>query len=346
MNAAERDDPRRRASRPRIPNPVVRVVCVVRAALAVLGLLVTLLGCSPVGPTDSAGPAGSSGSAPAGAGPSGARTRASTPSSPSPPGRSTSPVPARSPSSRTPDRPSCAGSAGSPEVPDRLSLAGRRGSAFAFAPLDRPGDVTVEGRVSGAAAWSTSKVLIVAAYLDTAIDGRPERITAGNRRLITAALARSDETAVNLIRNQIGARPGPAMTSVLRSIGDKATRVPDSYLGTMVWSIREQVRFMAALHAGRVVSPAASRYLLGVMRPIAAHSWGLGRIGATAYKGGWLRADTPTRQMGIVDGYAVAIITTKGPAVRQSDGDAAHVQQLNRLAGQLQQRLDFEKACR
>ena len=42
------------------------------------------------------------------------------------------------------------------------------------------------------------------------------------------------------------------------------------------------------------------------MHPIEAHSWGLGTIGATAWKGGWLRADTVTRQMGIVDGYAVA----------------------------------------
>jgi hypothetical protein len=34
-----------------------------------------------------------------------------------------------------------------------------------------------------------------------------------------------------------------------------------------------------------------------------------------------LRRDTVTRQMGIVDGYAVAIITDAvGPAVRQSDG--------------------------
>ena len=209
----------------------------------------------------------------------------------------------------------------SPVVPSRLSLVGRRGSAFAFARLDRPRDVTVEGHIAGpAAAWSTSKVLIVAAYLDTAVDGHPERVSAANRRRITAALTRSDETAVNLIRDQIGARPGPAMTSVLRSIGDETTRVPDTYLGTMVWSIREQVRFMAALDAGRVVSPAASRYLLEAMRPMAAHSWGLGRVGATAYKGGWLRADTATRQMGIVDGFAVAIITTTGPACARTTG--------------------------
>ena len=80
------------------------------------------------------------------------------------------------------------------------------------------------------------------------------------------------------------------------------------------------------------------------MQPIRAHAWGLGTIGATAYKGGWLRASTATRQMGIVDGYAVAIITTAGPAVRQTDGDSAHVRQMNRLARLLEERLAYERS--
>ena len=68
--------------------------------------------------------------------------------------------------------------------------------------------------------------------------------------------------------------------------------------------------------------------------------WGLGTIGASAFKGGWLRSDTETRQMGIVNGYAVAIITAHvGPAVLQADGDVAHVQQMNALAARLQSRL-------
>ena len=247
-------------------------------------------------------------------------------------------------SSRPPTTPkptaSCTG-----EVPDRISLTGVRGRAFAFAPLNDPGEVTTEGRVQGSAAWSTSKVLVVAAYLD-AVEGKdPDRISRSNRRLITAALTRSDGNAVNTIRDQIPGRPGLAMTSVLRSVGDKTTVAPDSYQGTMTWSIREQVRFMAALDAGEVVSPAASRYLLNTMRPIKAHSWGLGKIGATAYKGGWLRQTTATRQMGIVDGYAVAIITNVGPAVVQTDGDAAHVEQMNKLARRLEKRLAYKKAC-
>ena len=35
------------------------------------------------------------------------------------------------------------------------------------------------------------------------------------------------------------------------------------------------------------------------MRPVEAHAWGLGTIGASAYKGGWLREDRVTRQLGL-----------------------------------------------
>jgi hypothetical protein len=240
-----------------------------------------------------------------------------------------------------------ANSSGSPEpVPKRLSLVGHRGNAFAFAPLSKPADVTVEGQVSSSPAWSTAKVLVVAAYLATTTHGHPKRVSADNRVLITLALSRSDAVAVQTIRGQIPGRPGAAMTAILRAIGDTTTVAPDTYQGTMAWSIREQVRFMAALEAGRVVSPAASAYLLKTMRPIKAHSWGLGKIGATTFKGGWLRHDSPTRQMGIVGRYAVAISTDVGPSVVQTDGDAAHVREMNRLARILLERLTYDEACR
>ena len=231
--------------------------------------------------------------------------------------------------------------------PKPPGLAGDRRNAFAFAALDDPTDATVEGHVSSSPAWSTSKVLVVAAFLETAAGGDPERVSSSNRRLIKAALTKSDADAVLALRNQIRGRPGLAMTRVLRAIGDTRTVAPDRYEGLMPWSIREQVRFMAALSAGKVVSRAASAYLLRSMHPIEAHSWGLGTVGAAAWKGGWLRADTVTRQMGIVDGYAVAIITDAvGPAVRQTDGDSAHVKQMNRLARLLQRRLAYEQSRR
>ena len=203
--------------------------------------------------------------------------------------------------------------------------------------------MTVEGNVSSSKAWSTSKVLVVAAFLDTVCDGDPGRATAQQRRWISAALTASDMNAVIALRDAIPGSPGAAINTVLRSIGDTRTVAPDASQGGMQWTIREQVRFMAALSSGRVVSKSTSSYLLSVMHPIRAHQWGLGTIGASAFKGGWLRSDTVTRQMGIVDGYAVAIITDAvGPAVVQTDGDAAHVQQMNYLAKVLDRRLAKE----
>lgn len=227
-----------------------------------------------------------------------------------------------------------------PSATGLTSLRGNTRNAIAWAPLSNPADIHVEGSVPSYRAWSTSKVLVVAAYLDTVVDGDPSRIPARERGWIKAALTASDGDAVVAIRNEIPGRPGAAIDRVLRSIGDTTTSGPDTSQGSMQWTVRQQLRFLSALHAGRVVSPEASAFLLGQMHPIAAHRWGLGRIGAGSFKGGWLRADTETRQMGIVGGYAVAIITAgDGPAVLQTDGDSAHVQQMDRLAALLATRL-------
>ena len=225
--------------------------------------------------------------------------------------------------------------------PDALtSLREDSRNAIAWAPLNHPGDVTVEGSVPSSRAWSTSKPLVVAAYLDTVVDGDPAAIPDKERSWIRAALRKSDGDAIGAIRREIPDSPGRAMTDVLRSIGDTSTTAPDSAEGTMQWNVREQVRFMAALGNGRVVSPAASEFLLQQMQPVATHRWGLGAIGARAFKPGWYRRDTETRQMGIVGNYAVAIITAGvGPAIRQSDGDYAHVWQINRLADLLARRI-------
>ena len=105
------------------------------------------------------------------------------------------------------------------------------------------------------------------------------------------------------------------MTRILRSVGDTTTTAPDSYRAGCSGVSAEQVRFMAALGNGQVVSREASAFLLQEMQPIPAQRWGLGAIGARAFKPGWVNAQTETRQMGIVGDYAVAIITAgDGPA--------------------------------
>lgn len=218
-------------------------------------------------------------------------------------------------------------------------------NAIAWAPLANPDDITVEGSVPSSRAWSTSKVLVVAAYLDAVVDGDPDKIPGTFRASIRAALRESDNTAVLAIRNQIP-QWNAAMTRVLRAVGDRSTKVPPSFEGTMQWSVREQVRFMAAVGNGRVVSPSASAYLLREMQPIPEQRWGLGTIGASAFKPGWMGVDAESRQMGIVGDFAVAIITAGEGATGGQSGDAAHSSQLDRLAKLLAERLDDARCVR
>ncbi len=176
-------------------------------------------------------------------------------------------------------------------------------------------------------------MLVVAAYLDTVVDGDPSRIPSTERGWIRAALTASDGDAVVAVRERIPGSPGAAITARARSIGDTSTVVrPTAARARCRGGPREQVRFMAALGGPGRSARGGSAFLLEQMRPIPQHRWGLGTIGASAFKGGWL-----TRRRDPADGhrrrYAVAIITVgQGPAVVQTDGDAAHVEQMNPLA--------------
>jgi hypothetical protein len=254
---------------------------------------------------------------------------------PAPPSRTQS-APSTTPSPATPRPTASAGPSGAPLT----SLQGNARNAIAWAPLSDPDEITVEGSVPRSRAWSTSKPLVIAAYLDTVVDRDPTAIPAAERGWIREALRESDNDAIAAIQREIVGSPGEAMTRILRSIGDMTTMAPDSHMGTMQWSVSEQVRFMAALGNGEVVSPAASAFLLREMQPIPEQQWGLGSIGSRAFKPGWVSAQTETRQMGIVGDYAVAIITAgDGPATIQGDGDYAHVWQLDRLARLLAERI-------
>lgn len=224
------------------------------------------------------------------------------------------------------------------------SLKGDPRNAFAFAPLSDPDDITVEGSTGSAEAWSTSKVLVVLAFIEQVAGGDPDRLTAEQDRLIKLALTESDLDALLTLRGQIPGGSGAPATAMLRAVGDNQTVVPDTGEGSMQWSLRNQIKFLTALHEGKVVSKRASAYVVDNMRPVPSESWGLGSVGSTAFKGGWLTPDSVTRQMGFLDGYAVAILTDGvGPAPTQIDGDQAHVQQLNRLARKLERRLAAER---
>ncbi len=253
--------------------------------------------------------------------------------------RATTTRPPATPSSVAPATPTKPPAPRPPAVP---SLRGDVRNSWAFVSL-QGGDITVEGTVPSHKAWSTSKVLVVAAFLKTVVGGRPDRLTSSQRSLVTRALSASDMDALIALRGQIPGAPNVPMNQILRSVGDQRTIAPDTNQGGMQWAPVDQVRFLRGLWRGTVVSRAASAYLMEQMNPIPAHEWGLGTVGARNFKGGWYRSTTVTRQMGFLRGYAVVIITDHvGPAVRQTDGDDAHVQQMNYLAGRLNQRLQAE----
>ena len=72
------------------------------------------------------------------------------------------------------------------------SLVDDTSNAFAFAPLRDPDRITVEGSVSSYPAWSTSKVLVVAAFLDTVLDADPANASEEEVELISRVLRESD----------------------------------------------------------------------------------------------------------------------------------------------------------
>jgi hypothetical protein len=252
------------------------------------------------------------------------------------------PAPGPSPSTATtpPTTTTPATSSPTPTLRTGPSLAGDTANTWAFAPVDDPEALVVEGSVTRQRAWSTSKVLVAAAFLEDAVGGDPTSLDDRQRRWIELALSESDMESLLAMRRAISGDRGARMTAILRSVGDERTVAPSDREGTMLWRVEDQVLFMAALARGEVVSPATSAYLLEAMQPVQSQSWGLGDVGATAVKGGWLTPTTETRQMGLLNGYAVAVVTDAvGPAVLQSDGDEAHVEQLDRLAAMLAERL-------
>lgn len=225
-------------------------------------------------------------------------------------------------------------------VPDPSpSLVGDERSTWAFVPLGDPGSLVVEGEAPQQRAWSTSKVLVVAAFLQQRGADSLDVLSGADANAVRSALSESHMDSLLHLRGQLDDRSA-RMTGILRAVGDEETVVPGTKEGTMTWTVARQARFMAALADGRVVNPAVSEVLLTHMAPIPSQRWGLGTIDARAYKGGWLTPTSETRQMGIVGNYAVAILSYGvGPAELQSDNDYAHVEQMNALADQLRTRL-------
>lgn len=210
----------------------------------------------------------------------------------------------------------------------RASVPARVGIAFAS-----PGqDPVVLGDYDGAVAWSTIKVPLAVAVLESS----PSHTALQAMR---AALMQSDNAAAQALWNSLGGGQAAAaqVDAILSDNGDPTTRtVPHvtrpgfSAFGQTRWPLGRQAQFAAHLVCDSNAAPVLR--LMGEVTP--SQRWGLGRIPNARFKGGWGPAPSggyTVRQFGILRGAhgwtAVAV------AVAPHDGTfATGTRQLDRLA--------------
>jgi hypothetical protein len=200
----------------------------------------------------------------------------------------------------------------------------------AFSPVGDGQSPTVWGTWRQGPAWSTSKVpLVIAAYR------REQRITGTMR----AAIVESDNAAAESIWASLGdpATAAQAVQQILRESGDLTTTVESrktrpgfTAFGQTVWSLGNQVRFVAG--ASRISENLPIFDLMGQI--VEGHSWGMGRIPGALFKGGWGPSTSGkhlVRQMGVLPtstGKIAVAIATEPDSGEFADG----TEQLDQIA--------------
>lgn len=176
------------------------------------------------------------------------------------------------------------------------SMDGRVG--VAVAPIG--GDNAISfGTWSEGAAWSTMKVPLAIAALDS---------DTGSTDDISTAITSSDNAAAQSLWDSLGVNASQELTQVLRAGGDSVTQVPErtfrpeySVFGQTNWPLVRQAIFTAHLpcidHGNEVLN------LMGNV--VSGQSWGLGGIFGAQFKGGWgpdeVTGGYMVRQMGVVN---------------------------------------------
>ncbi|MDR2378318.1 MAG: hypothetical protein LBD70_02665 [Bifidobacteriaceae bacterium] len=171
------------------------------------------------------------------------------------------------------------------------ALEAETGTSLGVALLAAGGDaastISAGSWVSGRA-WSTIKVPIAIAALEAG----------GSDAAAVLAITQSDNAAARELWNSIGAAEaaGAATDAVLRAGGDSATAVQRLPFGYTVWDLTAQAGFAAHFPAG-----AAADRVWDLMGQIdSSQRWGLGRLDAARFKGGWSPDDAgyTVRQFG------------------------------------------------
>lgn len=173
-----------------------------------------------------------------------------------------------------------------PNLAANLSqLAAEWGVGFEAAWYDPGSGIVQAGGLANHAAWSTSKVPLSVAVVQS---GQGDAYASS----ISAALRVSDNGAAAALWQALGpddVTRSQAVTGVLSQAGDP-TQVPSTQLyppysifGQTQWTTSAQVGFMQQLPCLAGSGPVISE--LGQISP--GHSWGLGRLPGATFKGGW-----------------------------------------------------------
>lgn len=173
---------------------------------------------------------------------------------------------------------------------------------IAVGPVGDGASVEVAGQWSSGVAWSTIKVPLAIAALNSPGG-------AGLSGAARSAITVSDNAAAEQLWSALGTPEDAsvAVEGVLQSFGDLATAVPSiraraefSIFGQTDWSLSDQARFGSALPCRQ---EAAEVYTL--MGQISGdQSWGLGTIPGAHFKGGWGPGQSGgylVRQLGVID---------------------------------------------
>jgi len=170
-------------------------------------------------------------------------------------------------------------------------------------------------------AWSTIKVPLVIAALR-------QQGTQQVTDTMKATITESDNAAAEAIWAQLGepVTAGQRVQDVLKGTGDPTVvqylrvRPPYTPFGQTIWSLTNQVRFLASASCDSKNDPIFA--LMSQVVP--GQSWGIGTIAGTQFKGGW--GPWPTgkylvRQMGILTAPTgkVAVAIAAEPSSGQFD---------------------------
>ena len=217
-----------------------------------------------------------------------------------------------------------------------VEAAEASGAAVRMSWYAPDGGIRTAGALEDLPAWSTSKIPLALAVIDS---GQGEAQTDS----IALALEESDNSAADALWTSLGgtdAERADAVTQVLRRAGDGTTTVPTEQLaagfsifGQTQWTTDAQVGFLSQLPC----LDGADEVIADMGRVDPAQAWGIGSRPGAVHKSGW--GPSPAggymaRQLGWYTNAAGQQVLV-AMAAQDADGFEAATAVLDRLAASL-----------